>query len=64
MSYQMLHLIHSIYRTLHLILESIYGEFLLGQQGNIAICLAVAFQEVFHHGNHRSTSRYLWESTT
>ena len=60
----MLHLVNRIYGTLHLILESIYGEFLLGQQGNIAICLAVACQEVFHHGNHRSSSRYLWESAT
>lgn len=30
----------------------------------IMVRLAVVFQEVFHHGNHRGTSRYLGESAT
>ena len=30
----------------------------------IMVRLAVVFQEVFHHGNHGGTSRYLGESAT
>lgn len=37
---------------------------------NVRLCcelmirVAVVFQQVFHHGNHRGTCRYLWEIAT